>query len=132
MTSRSAALERLSIAGPAGALQAVAEGPLEPAPDYAVVCHPHPLFGGTMDNKVVATLARALRDTGIPTLRFNFRGVAQSEGTFDEGTGRNRGCGRRRLVRSAALAGPPTGACRILLRRVRGIALGTASASCLG
>jgi uncharacterized protein len=87
MSVPSAALERLSITGPAGALQAVAEGPLQPAPDYAVVCHPHPLFGGTMDNKVVTTLARALHAAGIPTLRFNFRGVAQSEGAFDEGVG---------------------------------------------
>ncbi len=87
MTSRPAALERLSIAGPAGVLQAVAEGPLQPAPDYAVVCHPHPLFGGTMDNKVVTTLVRALNSAGIPTLRFNFRGVASSEGAFDEGLG---------------------------------------------
>ncbi len=54
---------------------------------YAVVCHPHPLFGGTMDNKVVTTLARALHQTGIPTLRFNFRGVGGSAGTFDQGLG---------------------------------------------
>ncbi len=87
MNPRSAAFERLSIAGPAGSLQAIAEGPLGPAPDYAVVCHPHPLFGGTMDNKVVTTLARALHATGTPTLRFNFRGVAESEGAFDAGMG---------------------------------------------
>jgi alpha/beta superfamily hydrolase len=45
-----------------------------------VVCHPHPLFGGTMINKVVHTLARALQEQGLPTLRFNYRGVGQSEG----------------------------------------------------
>jgi uncharacterized protein len=87
MTSRSAALEQLSIAGPAGSLQAIAEDPLVPAPNYAVLCHPHPLFGGTMENKVVTTLARALHATGTPTLRFNFRGVGASEGAFDGGMG---------------------------------------------
>jgi alpha/beta superfamily hydrolase len=68
-------------------LEAVAEDPGVPGSSYAVVCHPHPLFGGTMDNKVVTTVARALQDTGIPTLRFNFRGVGASEGAFDGGIG---------------------------------------------
>jgi alpha/beta superfamily hydrolase len=54
---------------------------------YAVICHPHPLYGGTMENKVVTTLARALRDAGLPTLRFNFRGVGASAGAFDQGLG---------------------------------------------
>ncbi len=58
-----------------------------PGPSYGVVCHPHPLFGGTMDNKVVTTLARALRDARVPTLRFNFRGVGSSAGAFDQGVG---------------------------------------------
>jgi alpha/beta superfamily hydrolase len=53
----------------------------------AVVCHPHPLFGGTMHNKVVHTLARALRAGGAATVRFNFRGVGASEGAHDEGAG---------------------------------------------
>jgi len=52
-----------------------------------VVCHPHPLFGGTMTNKVVHTLARAFTDLGLPSLRFNFRGVGASTGTHDEGRG---------------------------------------------
>jgi len=77
----------VSIAGPAGPIEAVAEEPRVRAPLYAAICHPHPLFGGTMDNKVVTTLVRALHATGIPTLRFNFRGVAQSEGAFDAGRG---------------------------------------------
>jgi len=81
------ALERLSIAGPAGPLEAIAEDPKTSAPCYAVVCHPHPLFGGTMENKVVTTLARALHDNGIATLRFNFRGVGKSAGAFAEGIG---------------------------------------------
>ena len=52
-----------------------------------VMCHPHPLFGGTMDNKVVTTVVRSVRDLGISTLRFNFRGVAGSTGSHDEGSG---------------------------------------------
>lgn len=54
---------------------------------YAVICHPHPLYGGTMDNKVVTTVARALHECAIPTLRFNFRGVGKSHGSYDEGIG---------------------------------------------
>jgi alpha/beta superfamily hydrolase len=53
----------------------------------AVVCHPHPQYGGTMHNKVVATINRALNDYGIPSLRFNFRGVGRSTGSFDNGVG---------------------------------------------
>ncbi|GAC1299333.1 MAG: alpha/beta hydrolase [Steroidobacteraceae bacterium] len=79
--------ERLSLEGPAGALQVVAEDTGGTGPCYAVVCHPHPLFGGTMDNKVVTTVARALQVSGIPTLRFNFRGVGASAGAFDQGAG---------------------------------------------
>ena len=80
-------LERLSIDGPAGPLQAIVEDPGLPGEGYALLCHPHPLHGGTMDNKVVHTLARAFRETGIPTLRFNFRGVGSSAGTYDHGNG---------------------------------------------
>jgi alpha/beta superfamily hydrolase len=53
----------------------------------AVVAHPHPLFGGTMDNKVVTTVAKAFADAGAATFRFNFRGVGESEGRHDEGRG---------------------------------------------
>ncbi len=70
------------IAGPAGALELVLRGAgragAEPA--IAVICHPHPLHGGTMDNKVVTTLARTYLEQGIDTVRFNFRGVGQSQG----------------------------------------------------
>lgn len=77
--------------GPAGDLEAVADLPaaapgLEPAA-FAVVCHPHPLFGGTLTNKVVHTLARTFNDAGMPSLRFNFRGVGASAGTHDGGPG---------------------------------------------
>ena len=58
-----------------------------PARGTAVIAHPHPLFGGTMDNKVVQTLARAFTQCGWRALRFNFRGVGASAGTYDEGRG---------------------------------------------
>ena len=63
----------------------LAEGPARAA--LAVVCHPLPTEGGTMHNKVVTMAARALRESGVATLRFNFRGVGQSEGRFDDGDG---------------------------------------------
>jgi hypothetical protein len=84
----------LSIGGPAGALELLLEDPhAEPAvlqqslPGFAVVCHPHPLHGGTLTNKVVHMVARALQEQGVPTLRFNFRGVGRSAGVYDEGRG---------------------------------------------
>jgi alpha/beta superfamily hydrolase len=83
----SPAPEHLLIQGQAGALEAIVEETSVPGSSYALVCHPHPLYGGTMDNKVVTTLARALHDTGIPTLRFNFRGVGASAGGYDAGVG---------------------------------------------
>jgi len=83
--------ERLSLAGPAGALQALIETPVNLTPGpvhaFAVVCHPHPLHGGTMDNKVVYTVARTFEQLGAPAIRFNFRGVGSSAGSFDEARG---------------------------------------------
>ncbi len=79
--------QSVEIAGPAGRLQAVVAEPASDGSLYGVVCHPHPLFGGTMDNKVVTTVAKALADCAVPTLRFNFRGVGSSHGTYDEGVG---------------------------------------------
>jgi alpha/beta superfamily hydrolase len=78
--------------GPAGVLEALLEQPLAPPQDaspaaFAVVCHPHPLYGGNMNNKVVFTLARACQERAMPTLRFNFRGVGASSGSYDEGRG---------------------------------------------
>jgi alpha/beta superfamily hydrolase len=76
-------IESLSLAGPAGRLEALLEEPEDGAPRLcAVVCHPHPLFGGTMHNKVVYRLARGLRRSGIVVLRFNFRGVGASAGEY--------------------------------------------------
>ena len=76
------------IAGQAGAIEIAAHvsDTLAPAA-VAVVAHPHPLFGGTMDNKVATTLARALFDAGAATYRFNFRGVGGTEGAHDDGRG---------------------------------------------
>ncbi len=82
--------ETLVIAGPAGHLEAVLEPPAPAAPArtaVAVLCHPLPTAGGSMDNKVVTTLARAFALLGAHSLRFNFRGVGHSAGTFDEGRG---------------------------------------------
>jgi len=82
--------ERLMLAGPAGGLEALIETPAAataPVAAFGVVCHPHPLYGGTMDNKVVWTLARAFQQLGAPTIRFNFRGVGASEGSHDAGRG---------------------------------------------
>jgi len=83
--------DRLTINGPAGQLEALLESPqgVEPT-GIAVVCHPHPLHGGTMQNKVAHTLARSLVGVGISALRFNFRGVGKSEGGFDDGDGEVR------------------------------------------
>jgi uncharacterized protein len=75
--------------GPAGDLEAVLDLPAARLADpqapaaFAVVCHPHPLFGGTLTNKVVHTLARTFNDQGWPSVRFNFRGVGASAGTHD-------------------------------------------------
>lgn len=83
---------RITLVGPAGQLDAVLNtadpaGALAAKSLLAIVCHPHPLQGGTMDNKVVTTLMRSYRDLGIHVLRFNFRGVGRSEGQFDNAVG---------------------------------------------
>ena len=80
--------KRGEIAGPAGSLSvAVDTTPDLPPRGLAVLCHPHPLQGGTMDNKVVTTLARGLVQRGWRVVRFDYRGVRQSAGTWDEGRG---------------------------------------------
>jgi alpha/beta superfamily hydrolase len=78
--------QRALIAGPAGAIEVASEA-RSGATAVAVIAHPHPLYGGTMDNKVVTTVERALRDCGAETFRFNFRGAGASEGTHDAGRG---------------------------------------------
>jgi alpha/beta superfamily hydrolase len=79
--------ESVLIEGPSGSLEAIVEDPELPCAHYAIICHPHPVHGGTMDNKVVTTVARALHECSIPTVRFNFRGVGRSKGVFDHGIG---------------------------------------------
>ncbi|MDO8697038.1 MAG: alpha/beta fold hydrolase [Pseudomonas sp.] len=76
----------LFIDGSSGPLVALYQA-LPEARGLALLCHPHPLFAGTMHNKVVSTLQRTARDAGLATLRFNFRGVGQSAGGHDEGRG---------------------------------------------
>jgi len=80
----------LLVKGPAGDLEVLIDEPAtaNAAVDHvALICHPHPLYGGTMTNKVVHILARACNDLGVPTVRFNFRGVGKSAGTHDDGQG---------------------------------------------
>ncbi len=76
-----------TIDGPAGLLEVVLEDPAQPPRGLAVIAHPHPLMGGTMDNKVVHTLVRAFVLAGWRAVRFNFRGVGRSEAVWDEGRG---------------------------------------------
>ena len=77
------------IPGPCGQLEISFQAPDQPAPvaTVAVICHPHPVYGGTMDNKVVTTLARACLAQGMAVVRFNFRGVGRSDGSYDEAVG---------------------------------------------
>ncbi len=78
------------IPGPAGDLEVLTATPKpeqKVIPPIAIICHPHPLFAGTMNNKVVTTLFRVSQDLGLRTVRFNFRGVGKSAGTFDQGHG---------------------------------------------
>ncbi len=77
--------ERLTLAGPAGFIEAELTGP-EAGP-VAVLCHPHPLYGGSMHDAVLETVAGVLAERGIAALRFNFRGVGGSEGSHDGGRG---------------------------------------------
>lgn len=83
----SATLRSTLFPGPAGRLEGLWKGPVEPRRGAAVVAHPHPLHGGTQHNKVVYRAAQALTRAGYATLRFNFRGVGVSEGRHDSGRG---------------------------------------------
>jgi alpha/beta superfamily hydrolase len=87
-----AATQKLTLAGAAGPIEALLDlghtSPQQPEPrGIAVIAHPHPLYGGTMDNKVVQTLARAFVQCGWTAVRFNFRGVGASAGTHEGGVG---------------------------------------------
>jgi uncharacterized protein len=79
--------ERLLVDGPAGALEIVVNASDAPPRGIALVAHPHPQQGGTLDNKVAQTLAKTFFALGYASIRFNFRGVGQSAGSFDDGVG---------------------------------------------
>lgn len=98
--------ERLVLAGPAGAIEVMRDDPADAgAPrGVAVIAHPHPLYGGTMDNKVVQTLARAFVQCGWRAVRFNFRGVGASAGEYDEGRGESQDL--LEVIRQLAPEGP--------------------------
>jgi len=86
--AKSTRIERLFIPGPEGRLEALLEWIPDAQPRLAaVVCHPHPLYGGTMHTKAVFRAAKAALSLGLPALRFNFRGVGKSEGLFAQGIG---------------------------------------------
>jgi len=104
-----------TIQGPAGTLELMIDEPQlapgQPSRGTAVIAHPHPLFGGTMENKVVQTLARAFVQSGWQAVRFNFRGVGASQGSYDEGRGELQDllavvaqCAQGQSVQSDALA----------------------------
>ncbi len=79
--------ESLLIDGPAGSLELLVEGSTSTPIAIGIICHPHPLFQGTMHNKVAYMLARSFKDANMITIRFNFRGVGKSEGVHDDGQG---------------------------------------------
>lgn len=102
------ARRRLRVTGAAGDIECALSGPREaPLQGALLVCHPHPLYGGTMDNKVVTTLAAAGNDVGLAALRFNFRGVGASAGAHDEGCGEADDCERLATWLRAELDGLP-------------------------
>lgn len=80
--------EKFLLEGAAGKIEVALASPTENIrAATAIICHPHPLYGGTMNNKVVTTLARAFQEMGLKTIRFNFRGVGLTQGQHDEGKG---------------------------------------------
>jgi len=87
MHTGSGAIRSLFLEGPAGQLEAILNVGAENARHAALVCHPHPMFGGTLHNKVVFHAMKALNSFGLPVLRFNFRGAGLSHGQHDDGIG---------------------------------------------
>jgi alpha/beta superfamily hydrolase len=85
--AQTSTIKSLFLEGPAGRLEALLNAGAENATHAAVVCHPHPLFGGTLHNKVVFHTMKALNSFGFPVLRFNFRGAGLSQGEHDHGKG---------------------------------------------
>ena len=87
MQTSNAELRSFFLDGPAGRLEALLNAGAPGATHAGLVCHPHPLYGGTMHNKVAFHAMKALRSFGFPVLRFNFRGAGRSEGEHDDGRG---------------------------------------------
>ena len=87
MISANATIRSLFLEGPTGRLEALLNAGGQNASHAALVCHPHPLFGGTLHNKVVFHTMKALNSFGFPVLRFNFRGTGLSQGEHDQGVG---------------------------------------------
>jgi uncharacterized protein len=87
VSSSNSTIRSLFLEGPAGRLEALLNAGAENATHAAVLCHPHPLFGGTLHNKVVFHTMKALNNFGFPVLRFNFRGTGLSQGEHDHGVG---------------------------------------------
>jgi alpha/beta superfamily hydrolase len=122
--------EVLRVAGPAGALETRLEFPAEAGESkvFGVACHPHSLFGGTMDNKVTHVLARSMLECGAPAFRFNFRGVGASAGAFDNGRGESCDLaavvaeGRRRFPQAALWLGGFSFGAFVALRAARELA----------
>ena len=98
--------DRTLVDGAAGTIEVAASLPDAPRA-VAVIAHPHPLFGGTMDNKVITTLAKAYTDAGIAAFRFNFRGVGQTQGQHDHGRGEALDLQRVASHARALVAGVP-------------------------
>src|SRR2546430_2072051 len=87
MHTQSSSIRALFLSGPTGRLEALLNAGSENATHAALVCHPHPLYGGTLHNKVVFHAMKALNSFGFPVLRFNFRGAGLSQGEHDHGLG---------------------------------------------
>ena len=99
-----AATQKITLQGEAGLIEALLDLPAAQPRGTVVIAHPHPLFGGTMTNKVVQTLARAWVQTGWRAVRFNFRGVGASAGAYDEGRG--EAADMLEVIRQLAPEGP--------------------------
>jgi alpha/beta superfamily hydrolase len=116
--------------GPAGPLEAILWTPAGSAkpPVASLVCHPHPLFGGTMHNKVVYQAAKSLDSLGLPVLRFNFRGVGKSAGTHDRGVGERDDVSAALDFLAAEFAGVPLLVAGFSFGSVAGLRVGSVDA----
>ena len=95
MNTQASSIRSLFLDGPAGKLEALINTGATHATHAGLVCHPHPLYGGTLHNKVVFHAMKALNNFGFPVLRFNFRGAGLSQGEHDQGNGEAEDVGWR-------------------------------------